>query len=80
MLGPRAGALAFVLVATFAVPRSVAACPDCAVGRQARAAVVRDDFGKNLFVALLPFLLIGAVCLRVETIGRDDDRDEGPRS
>ena len=46
------------------------ACPNCAVGQQARSEVWNDDFGKNLLVALLPFLVIGALCVRAERIGR----------
>ena len=46
------------------------ACPNCAVGRQARSEVWNEDFGFNLFVALLLFLVIGGVCVRVEASGR----------
>ena len=47
------------------------ACPNCAVGREARSEVWNRDFAFNLAVALLPFLLIGSICVRVEaTDGR----------
>jgi hypothetical protein len=47
-----------------------AACPDCAEGVQARAAVWRDGFGHNWAVAALPFLIVGALCARAQAIGR----------
>src|SRR4051794_7678425 len=43
-----------------------AACPNCAIGRQARSQVWNDDFGTNLLAALLPFAVIGSVCLGFE--------------
>ena len=55
-------------ILTLASP--AAACPDCAVGRQARSEVWNQDFGPNLLFALLPFLLIGVICLAAERIGR----------
>jgi hypothetical protein len=62
-----------LVLAAFAVlePRpAAAACPSCATGRQARSEVWKDDFGANLLVAVFPFLVIGGICLRAETIGR----------
>ena len=56
--------------ATLLLATPAAACPNCAVGKQARSEVWNDDFGRNLFVALLPFLVIGAICVRAERIGR----------
>jgi hypothetical protein len=44
------------------------ACPNCSVGRQARSEVWNSDFGFNLSVALLPFLLIAGICLWVESL------------
>lgn len=58
--------LVFVIIT--AAP--AAACPDCAEGRQARADVYGADFTRQLMILLVPFLLIGAVCSRVERIGR----------
>ena len=58
------------LAGTLAIQTPAEACPNCAVGRQARTEVFRESFGFNLFVALLPFLMIGAICLRAEAIGR----------
>jgi hypothetical protein len=46
------------------------ACPKCAPGVEARRQVWTEDFGRNLAVALLPFVIIGAICVRVERIGR----------
>jgi hypothetical protein len=40
------------------------------VGRQARSEVWNEDFAFNLFVALLPFLVIVGVCVRVEASDR----------
>lgn len=51
-------------------PAVAEACPSCAEGIQARGEVYRDDFAFNLGVAVLPFLLIGAICARAEAIGR----------
>jgi hypothetical protein len=54
------------------------ACPSCPAGRQARSEVWNDDFGFNLLVALLPFLVVGAICARAEAIGRPARRSRGP--
>lgn len=56
--------------ATLFLATPAAACPNCAVGRQAKLEVWNDDLARNLFVAFLPFLVIGAICVRVECIGR----------
>jgi hypothetical protein len=50
-------------------------CPDCLVGSQARAQFLNDDLGFNLAAILLPFLVIGAICLRVEARGRVPRRE-----
>jgi hypothetical protein len=47
-----------------------AACPSCAEGVLARQAVWQEGFGRNFACALLPFLIIGAVCAGAERIGR----------
>lgn len=39
------------------------ACPDCPVGRQARASVFDADFPRYLAMMLLPFGVIGLVAL-----------------
>jgi hypothetical protein len=49
---------------------SATACPNCAVGKQARSAVWSDDFGFHLALAAIPFIVIGALCLCAEWIGR----------
>lgn len=41
-------------------------CPSCPAGREARSEVWNDQFGAHLVAALLPFLVIGAICARVE--------------
>jgi hypothetical protein len=66
--------LGLLLVQSLAVVRSAAACPDCAVGRTARSQVWGEDFALYLLLTVLPFLLIGAVCLSVEAIGRPPRR------
>jgi hypothetical protein len=42
------------------------ACPDCAIGRQARTEVWSDDFAFHVCVTVLPFLIIGCVCIALE--------------
>jgi hypothetical protein len=64
-----AGACALLLLAPPAC-----ACPRCAEGMQARQAVLHEDFGRNLAVAALPFLLIGALCARLDAIGKNGER------
>lgn len=60
-----------VLFAVFGLlPSLAAACPNCAVGREAREQVFGPEFFTNLSVSLLPFALIAAVCLRMERIGK----------
>jgi hypothetical protein len=63
--------MVFIAVACMTLLFAVeaAACPNCAIGQQARNQVLSEDFGANLVVAVLPFLIIVAVCLRVERIG-----------
>jgi hypothetical protein len=72
---------AAVLAGGLALPSSAGACPSCPIGNQARSEVWNQDFGFNVFVALLPFLVIGAICARVEAIGRrrpmaEDSKDD----
>jgi hypothetical protein len=43
-----------------------AACPDCSIGRQARALVWSDGFAQNVMAAALPFAFIVAVALWAE--------------
>jgi len=66
----RALLVAPAFAAALAAAAPAEACPDCAAGRRARSEVFREGFGANLLVALLPFLTIGAICVRVEAIGR----------
>lgn len=51
-------------------PAPAHACPNCAVGREARAEFFGDDFLRNLATAALPFVIIGAVCARVQRVRR----------
>jgi hypothetical protein len=46
------------------------ACPDCTLGRVARAQVWSHDFLFNAAVSLTPFLLVVAVSVWADRIGR----------
>jgi hypothetical protein len=48
---------------------SALACPDCPVGRAARAAVWNDGFFPQLCLVLLPLVLIGAIAAALYRIG-----------
>jgi hypothetical protein len=61
---------AFLSASALLLTRTASACPNCALGRQARADVWSYDFTWNLAVALLPFLVVGAICSRLETSDR----------
>jgi hypothetical protein len=68
----RAGAFLYVVASVPAAmlePVSAHACPNCAAGVQARREVWGEDFAFHLLVALLPFLIIGAICVRLEVAG-----------
>jgi hypothetical protein len=39
------------------------ACPDCLAGRMARQQVWSDDLVVNVLIALVPFIVIGAVSI-----------------
>ena len=58
------------IIATLVTAAPASACPSCPVGQQARSQVWNEGFGYNLFVAALPFLVIGLVCWCAEAIGR----------
>jgi hypothetical protein len=45
-------------------------CPNCQVGIEARAQFSSDGFGFNLGAVLLPFLIVGAICLSIERLAR----------
>jgi hypothetical protein len=68
------------LTAVLATTRSAQACPSCAIGVQARAEVWNDAFESRLVVALLPFLIIGAICFGAERIGRPALRANRPNA
>jgi hypothetical protein len=65
----RALSLALVFLASLALTPPAEACPDCAVGREARSLVWTEDFARNLLLAVVPFLLIGAVSALANRIG-----------
>jgi hypothetical protein len=62
--------LSLILVALALLAPPALACPGCAAGVAARAEVLADDFVRNLAIAVLPFVIIGAVCMRAEEVGR----------
>jgi hypothetical protein len=57
-------ACAMLAVLLFVAPAR--ACPNCAVGVQARAEVWSQDFWFNVTVAALPFVVIVCICTYVE--------------
>jgi hypothetical protein len=63
-------AAATALAALLAMATPAAACPSCATGQQARSEVLAGDFGIHLLEMALPFLVIGALCVPVDAIGR----------
>jgi hypothetical protein len=56
--------------AAFTAAGAAWACPNCPVGRAARQQVCDDGLATNLVIALVPFLLVGAVSVWAERIGR----------
>lgn len=65
----RVAAPASAVALTFTVAPALA-CPRCSVGQEARRQVWQDDFFSHLVVAVLPFVIIGAICARVHALGR----------
>lgn len=63
-----AALLIAIAVACFAPPAR--ACPGCEAARVARSEIFGAGFFRNLAVAVLPFVIIGAVCLRLQNLGR----------
>lgn len=53
-------------VALLAWARPALACPSCAAGVAARDLVFGPELFGNALVALLPFALIGLLCLHLE--------------
>lgn len=66
----RAVVTVLAVIALIAIARSASACPSCPSALVTRAQIFDEGFFRNLAVAVLPFLLIGAVCVRVQEIGR----------
>lgn len=60
------------------LPLSAWGCPDCALGRQARAQVFGPDFGQQLLVAALPFACIVVISRFLER--RDANRGRAGRT
>jgi hypothetical protein len=76
----RGACAALIALAALATPTRAEACPNCAVGIQARSEVWQQDFTYNLLVALAPLLLIVGVCARVEASGAVAARRASRRS
>lgn len=66
--------LAVAALAILSIAASAGACPSCATGTEARALVWRDDFFYFAAVIALKFLVILAICWRVEALGKPDVR------
>ncbi len=64
----------------FGAVRSSSACPNCALGREARALVLNNDFIFNVGGALAPFLVILAISAAAEKLmdSPDDVRSKAP--
>lgn len=63
-----------ILLVAFALLRvpTASACPDCPAARAAREEALDRDLGRNLFTALAPFLVVGAVAASIYRSGRRD--------
>jgi hypothetical protein len=72
----RALVLAATVAAALAAAAPALACPSCPEGQKARSEVWSDGFATNLAVAVLPFVVIGAVAAGADGIGR---RSKGAR-
>jgi hypothetical protein len=57
--------------AALAVSGAASACPGCPVGREARQQFYEQDFVRNLFVALLPFAMVGVASVYAERVGKN---------
>ncbi len=68
-LGPAEAAGALGLLAFTAAP-SVFACPDCVVGKQARARILADGPWIDLALTALPLLVLVAIVAVLYSIGR----------
>ena len=74
-IGGRAGLLAAVSLAlTLSASAEASACPSCASGRQARREVWTTDFGGNLLVTALPFIVLAAIGAAVDQRDRRGNR------
>ena len=59
----------WVLLTSLLVGPASLACPDCPTSRVVRAAVLGEGFWSYLGMALVPFLLIGALSALLYRIG-----------
>lgn len=66
----RAARVVLLTSALVLVAGTAAACPGCPVGAQARRELWQQDFAYHLAIVIAPFLVIGAICLRLELAGR----------
>lgn len=66
--------MSVVMVASLLTTSAVWGCPSCPVGITARQQVLDQDFGQNLVIAVVPFLLVGLVARWAER--RDRGRFE----
>lgn len=57
--------------ASWVASASAGACPSCPVGQTARQQVLEQDFGTNLLIAVIPFLLVALFARWAERIGAE---------
>jgi hypothetical protein len=67
--------LGCALASLLGVGAPAAACPDCAVGREARREVWSDGFVPNLILATTPLAIVVAVSAAANRIGRPKRKD-----
>lgn len=70
----RAFACCVAAATTFSATTVAYACPSCPVGRTARQQVFDQDFGTNLLIAFVPFLLVGLVARWAEGLGSETSK------
>ena len=55
-------------VCTASVSTLAQACPDCAIGIQARSLALNAGFGSHVAIAMFPFVVIAAICVCIEQL------------
>jgi hypothetical protein len=55
-----------MIVSMVAIAAPAAACPDCAIGKQARTLAWSDGFAQNLIASVLPFLFVAVIAFWVD--------------